>query len=488
MTMTMQGTIPYPPMAQARPIAELANELRQVGQSLNQTSGQITQTATTATSTWTGAAAQSFSNRMQGRSQTVAQVGRLIGQAAIPLQTLAAAITSTQAAYNTAVGCEQAARAGMPYTAAALAAAIAAEGAAVGAHQAAGAACGAAVGGIVFQIAAIEIFGERSGSIGTQTTPTTTPASQSTWGDWTTNLWEWIFGDDDQNTPATAGPLDAVPVVEPPQVDTSVMPVFTNETTEQRYDRYHAYFLANGTDVNNLADGERAIIGLRVPTNSTVNNGTGDYNDRIVVVWSENGVRHVEEFNANTEPSAQYDQELRGTTVNNQRIASRHNEGADADFDGDRDLGRLPTGTYEFEWTTNSNVAGAAGGVLRPTAPVTLERDINHDGTFNQTDRDLMEQAVTGGTARQQEALRARQVQALSDGNTIRFHPGGANNTYSAGCQTFPGGASGADWLRFRDTAMGGRGAQTQVTYVLQEVTAPAAPIAVPTPANNNRR
>ena len=54
---------------------------------------------------------------------------------------------------------------------------------------------------------------------------------------------------------------------------------------------------------------ERVILGLRKETETTIHQGAGDYDDRLVVVWRDNqGSRHAREFNrANTEPSAQYD-------------------------------------------------------------------------------------------------------------------------------------------------------------------------------------
>ena len=209
MPVSMQGTVPYPPMAEARPIIELATQLRELGQLFNQQSGQIRQTATTATSTWTGQAANTFVQNMTGRADTISDVGRLLGQAATPLQAFAAAITSTQAAYSAAATAERAAQAGLPWTAAALAAAIAAETGAVTAHQAAGFACAGALGGIVAQIAIKEFLGGRRTG--------TTPANGASTGDRgdgdgiIDTVLDWILGDDEQPTSPTAAPTDHVP-------------------------------------------------------------------------------------------------------------------------------------------------------------------------------------------------------------------------------------------------------------------------------------
>ena len=517
---TIQGTVPYPPNADATQVLDLARELGDVARVLGQTSTQVTATARTATSTWAGAAADTFTARMADRSDTIRTTASTLARAVPVLTTYAAAITATQATYTTAATAEQAARAGMPWTAAALAAAIAAEGAAVATLQGAGFACGAALGGIVAQIAATRFLTGNNGGSASNTTPATQTSGDDGWDDIATDIWDWIFGSDQNGTTtgttSTTGngtaPLglpdrdgDGIPDIfdfggwdgssstgtaplapgdadgdgipdwidgrddrQIELVDTARMPTFAaNATADARFETYSAYFAEHGIDVDALGEGERAILGLRLPSASTVNNGTGEYNDRIVVVWTEGGVRHVEEFVANTEPSAQYDAAFRGRTIDGVTYARGGSvQGADADGDGRRDLGRLPTGVYHYERSTSTVVGG--DNVLRGASAVDLERDVNHDGVFDAADAALVTNRA-----------------ALSDRQTILFHRGSTADTDSAGCQTFPGRTDWNDfWSSLGPATGANRNPQQQFTYVLHQV-APAdqpAPARVPVP------
>jgi uncharacterized protein YukE len=156
---TVQGLIPYPPMADSRPIQQLAADLKQLSAGLNQSSTKLSGTASAASSTWVGQAASAFASHTNERARTVAAVGQTLGQAVPVLQTFAAAIEATSAAYTTAAVAENIARAGLPWTAAAVAAAITAEGAAVAALQAAGIACAGALLVIELELAAAQFLG-----------------------------------------------------------------------------------------------------------------------------------------------------------------------------------------------------------------------------------------------------------------------------------------------------------------------------------------
>lgn len=159
MTGVLQGTVPYPPSANAAPIQRLASDLQRMSQGLQQSSQQLGATAATAQSSWVGQAASAFGAHTNERGRAVNSVAQSIGTTVPVLQTMAAAITTTQAQYNTAVIAEQTARAGMPWTAAALAAAIAAESAAVIALQGAGMACAGSLAMIELEIAATQFLG-----------------------------------------------------------------------------------------------------------------------------------------------------------------------------------------------------------------------------------------------------------------------------------------------------------------------------------------
>ncbi len=155
---TARGTIPFPP-ADSRPIQQLAVDLKQLSAGLNQSSTKLTGTASAASASWVGQAASAFAGHTNERARTVAAVGQTLGQAVPVLQTFAAAIDSTSAAYSAAAVAEHAARAGMPWTSVALGLAITAEGAAVAALQAAGIACAGALLVIELELAAAQFLG-----------------------------------------------------------------------------------------------------------------------------------------------------------------------------------------------------------------------------------------------------------------------------------------------------------------------------------------
>lgn len=223
----------------------------------------------------------------------------------------------------------------------------------------------------------------------------------------------------------------------------------TSLSQTQQHDVYASIVVSRGNqaardslDTNN----ERVILGLRRETNTTVNHGIGEYNDRLVVIWKDRqGARHACEFSrANTEPSAQYDHHggsdgtrryadggvapRLGRSPGFEEVSRRKIEGDDVNRDGVRDLGRLGEGTTEMLATTHPTYRGGrANGnefALRPTAESVaagagrVQRDSNADGWFTAAD-------VNG-------------VQDLN--NTFKIHRGnGGGNTDSAGCQTISG-------------------------------------------------
>jgi peptidoglycan hydrolase-like protein with peptidoglycan-binding domain len=207
----------------------------------------------------------------------------------------------------------------------------------------------------------------------------------------------------DASAPATQAPI--APSTTTPSSATSsangVLPNTSEMTQAQKFDHYATMIEQNGGRVNNEPN-QRNIAALRVETDADVNAGRGRYDDRMVMLWQdENGTKHVREYNANTEPSAQY----------------RGRYGEDANRDGSIDQGRLPAGHYEYEIGRSSTL----GNVMRPTKSVNAERDTNHDGLFND-----------GAYA--------------SAGKSMLIHSGGASNTGSAGCQTMPPSEYGRFW------------------------------------------
>lgn len=459
MRVTDQGTIPYPRSADSAPLNRLATDLKQLCDGLTSAAGQITSGTRTAQQSWAGAAADAFVAHATKRSTELTEAAQVLSKAIPALQTFARAIDTTQTTYVAAVHAERAARALTPYGEAAVALAIAAQGQAVATQQAAGLACGGALA-IVNGMLYFELADDAQPSLA-------------------------------ESMPAAPGAPGVLPAPTTlPTVDTTTMPNTAAMTEAQRYDIYREFFRSRGVDIDALPANQRIILGLRVPTNTTSNNGTGSFDDRIVVVWTEqrpgvNGgppttVRRVAEFAAATDPSAQYDATLRGTVHNGQRINPRRVNGEDGNFDDVRDLGRLPAGEYIYQRST-TDVLGPRENALRGVRAVQLERDVNHDGVFDQRDRQLLDESVNrraaeirarGGRMTEQQALiQAQREQAarMSDRQTILFHRGSAANTFSAGCQTFE---SREEWNRFWST-LGDRRQQSEFRYVLTEVNPP---------------
>lgn len=201
----------------------------------------------------------------------------------------------------------------------------------------------------------------------------------------------------------------------------------SNLSQAQQHDVYASIIGTRGNAAARaaLATQDRVILGLRKEDQTTQARGQGVYNDRIVVLWTDNdGNRHVREFNeATTEPTAQYDGHAKTMprSAGFENVATRtKTEGADVNGDRIRDLGRLAEGTTEMQATTHPRRDHADEFSLRPTAAAVamgsnrIERDSNGDGWFDSRD--------THG------------VQDLN--STFKIHRGSRENTDSAGCQT----------------------------------------------------
>lgn len=123
----MQGTIPYPQWAESGPIRQLATALQQFSQGIGEQSDALINVKESATSSWLGEAAKAFGAKEDERAKTMKKAAGIFAKAANPLNQFATLIDTTKAAYQVAVAAENVARAGLPYTAAALKAAILAE-------------------------------------------------------------------------------------------------------------------------------------------------------------------------------------------------------------------------------------------------------------------------------------------------------------------------------------------------------------------------
>lgn len=174
----------------------------------------------------------------------------------------------------------------------------------------------------------------------------------------------------------------------------------------------------------------RNVLGLRKFTPVTKENKKGLYDDSIWSLWiSKKGIKHATEYESNTEPSYWYF----GT------------DGQHANDDKKLDLGRLPTGVYKYSTVMVSR--DKLGMVFRLTQEQRVERDINHDGNFDEADVKL----ITNESA-------------MIEGRTMHFHKGNRDRTASAGCQTLRSDY----WTRFvKDIEAGRQAGQMEFTYVL---------------------
>ena len=228
---------------------------------------------------------------------------------------------------------------------------------------------------------------------------------------------------------ATPLPVMTPPVVPPAAHDTPVpapaeatpsdggaparagMPNTSGMDEAQKYDLYAQYFSRYGINVAALEGGARALLGLRVTSNMHVNQGLGEYNDRIVVLWRDAKGKHAQEFNATTEPSARYED-----TPQNRKTYPKRILGLDANNDGRKDTGCLPDGLYQYQKSKSAHL----GNILMPCSDIFVVRDVDHDGDFDEADK-------------------AASVAAkLNSSRTVLFHSGGKSQTFSAACQTMP--------------------------------------------------
>ncbi|WP_181952623.1 hypothetical protein, partial [Vulcaniibacterium gelatinicum] len=221
--------------------------------------------------------------------------------------------------------------------------------------------------------------------------------------------------------------------------------------TAQQYDIYASIVRVRGNEASARAldrAEERVILGLRQETDTRASTtadapdrreadlpgtrrdessrGTGVYDDRIVVLWTDaQGRRDLYPATlANTEPTAQYDQRAgrgrRAAAPGFESVEPRRIQGEDANHDGVLDLGRLREGVFEMQAATHPVRGNLHDRALRPTAAAVangaglVERDTNGDGRFTADD-----------------------VQGIQNiNNTFKIHRGSPSNTDSAGCQT----------------------------------------------------
>ncbi len=186
--------------------------------------------------------------------------------------------------------------------------------------------------------------------------------------------------------------VEADDTAEPAAVREVDVPATRGMTEEEKYDYYQQRLDEAGVEVDD-GPGEKNVLCLRRPSVPDARGGKGEYDDVMVVMWvDEDGTKHVRELPGTTEPSGRYDGEV----------------GDDVNDDGLKDQGRLPAGYHD---TFQIEAHARLGTVLRPDHDATVERDPQHDGTYDE----------------ESSALRS-----------VLFHEGGRNATGSAGCMTLP--------------------------------------------------
>lgn len=204
-------------------------------------------------------------------------------------------------------------------------------------------------------------------------------------------------------TVPSAGSNTTQPGAAGAQITPGQLPNTAGMSESHKHDLYANYInqFGNSTAKADLQNGKKVVLSLRVDTNTNANQGLGHYDDRMVLLWQDkNGVKHAQEFNANTEPSGWYEPGGR---------YSRNPVGADFNGDGRGDQGRLADGSYRY---TVGAFLGARA--LMSSNDQVTQRDTNHNGKF---DDDVTSPRSDYG---------------------MHVHIGSSNRTGSAGCLTLP--------------------------------------------------
>jgi|GEM_PF-3645587 len=202
------------------------------------------------------------------------------------------------------------------------------------------------------------------------------------------------------------------------------MPNTSNLSQAKKYALYSKYVQKHGDAQakRDLAAGKRVVVGLRKNTPFTGNQPyRGTYDDRMVVLWKDQGKPHVQEFRANTEPNRRW---------------------ADDPSQRTKPVGRLVGNkTYHYKKSYSSSLGGH---ILTPDLShgnPTIRRDTNRNHRIDSGDH-----VYSGDWG----------------GQYVYFHRGASNDTYSAGCQTMDQGRFNGFWASL--------GNQSNVSYVLTNV------------------
>jgi hypothetical protein len=238
---------------------------------------------------------------------------------------------------------------------------------------------------------------------------------------------------------AAPKPVDPQECEQPAPTINELAKVETKNMTEaQKFDHYKQIAELGGGTMN-LEPGARNIVGIRTPTpidagkiDPKTLNSKGVYDDTLAVLWTDkDGTKRVEEFRnqATVDPARKF------TETSSQ----------DVDHNGYKDGGRLVPGFYKYEVSTREVGEGEkkrTEPALRPVNDVTVERDLDGDGLYNDNYTDT------------------------KSGKTILIHTGYNSETGSAGCQTI----TKSEWNRFIQSFPDDMANKNDIGYTLVQV------------------
>lgn len=136
---TLEGSIPFPPGTNASAVTQMGTAMGRLAQALTGSAGSLSSSASAAQAGWKGSAATAFGAHVAGRVAAADSAATALARVPALTSAFALSIDAAEMAYSAAAAAEEVARAGLPWTAGAMAAAIAEEGVAVAALEGAGA-------------------------------------------------------------------------------------------------------------------------------------------------------------------------------------------------------------------------------------------------------------------------------------------------------------------------------------------------------------
>jgi hypothetical protein len=156
---SVRGSVPYPSGVDARPMYELSQNMRSLGQSVTEAAAEIRTSTRINHGTWSGSAADRFTERMTERSTVVGAVAEVAMEAAPLIDLFAMAIDQSQYAYSVAAQTEVTLRPYLPHTLNAVQAALSGQAASIAALYAAGLSFAGSLSALMLKAEAADTFG-----------------------------------------------------------------------------------------------------------------------------------------------------------------------------------------------------------------------------------------------------------------------------------------------------------------------------------------